>query len=227
MMRPCMASAPPNAVAYESKSPRETLAEMRLGNSRFWTGKSERPNMSMVERRELISGQRPRVMVIGCADSRVPIEIVFDLGIGDVFVCRNAGNLTNDSVAGSIDFAVHVLGIKLVVVMGHQGCFSVKAAMAKPFVAPKPPMLAKMLVDIRESLDYCVDVLDGIEDKTAHDREAVIANAQVQVRKIVDEPGIKLKIARKELLVIASFYDMSSGIVDFVEPREPSLRKEY
>ncbi|KAJ1621243.1 carbonic anhydrase [Pavlovales sp. CCMP2436] len=106
---------------YTSAStPRETLDELKAGNARFWTGTAEAPNLSLIERTTLIDGQAPKVMVIGCADSRVPIEIVFDQGLGDVFVCRNAGNQCGDTVAGTVDYALNHLGIKLVVVMGSR-----------------------------------------------------------------------------------------------------------
>mmetsp|Transcript_26577 Transcript_26577/g.67331 ORF Transcript_26577/g.67331 Transcript_26577/m.67331 type:complete len:298 (-) Transcript_26577:157-1050(-) len=104
----------------KSLTPRSVLEELKAGNSRFWTASPSRQDLSLIERRSLIQGQAPMAMVLGCADSRVPIEIVFDQGLGDVFVCRNAGNLLGDKVAGTIDYAIHHLGIKLVVVMGHQ-----------------------------------------------------------------------------------------------------------
>lgn len=151
-----------------------------------------------------------------------PPSPVFDQGIGDIFVCRNAGNLYGDTVGGTIDYAVHVLGIKLIVVMGHQGCGAVKAAMAapQPGEAPKPPKLQQLLNGMRQSLDYCAEVIDRLEDAGARDRESVVANAQAQVRKILAEPGIKAKAQKGELAVIAAFYDIGSGIVDFIEPSQ-------
>mmetsp|Transcript_41485 Transcript_41485/g.97505 ORF Transcript_41485/g.97505 Transcript_41485/m.97505 type:complete len:233 (+) Transcript_41485:180-878(+) len=103
-------------------SARDFLDGLKAGNARFRTGTDQLPNLSLSQRRELIDGRAPKVMVIGCADSRVPIEIVFDQGLGDVFVCRNAGNQCGDTVAGTVDYALNHLGIKLVVVMGVRSC---------------------------------------------------------------------------------------------------------
>mmetsp|Transcript_3414 Transcript_3414/g.9737 ORF Transcript_3414/g.9737 Transcript_3414/m.9737 type:complete len:421 (-) Transcript_3414:477-1739(-) len=199
-------------------SPREILESLKAGNSRFWNGTPERVDMSAVERRQLIHGQVPKVAVLGCADSRVPIEMVLDQGIGDVFVMRNAGNLYGDHVAGTIDYAIHHLGIKLVVVMGHQGCGAVKAArLPTKAILNEAPKLKEMLLGMKRELQYCEKTLDHITDPNARDREAVIANATNQVRHLLCDPRVQDKVQKNELLIVAGFYEISSGIVDFIE----------
>mmetsp|Transcript_38623 Transcript_38623/g.95673 ORF Transcript_38623/g.95673 Transcript_38623/m.95673 type:complete len:332 (+) Transcript_38623:97-1092(+) len=202
----------------KASTPRETLDELKAGNARFWTGTVDAPNLSLIERRALIDGQAPKVMVIGCADSRVPIEIVFDQGLGDVFVCRNAGNQCGDTVAGTVDYALNHLGIKLVVVMGHQGCGAVKAArLPVELIMKEPPKLRKLLLDMKDSLAYCSETLDNIMDANARDRESVIANALGQVKKVVAEQNVLEKVTKGDVLVVAAFYEITSGIVDFIE----------
>ena len=112
------------------QTPGEVLRDLKAGNARFWTGQARRPELNAMERRALILQQAPSVAVIGCADSRVPIEIVFDQGLGDIFAIRVAGNVygAGQTVGGSLDYAIHHLHVKLVVVLGHEGCGAVKAA---------------------------------------------------------------------------------------------------
>lgn len=132
--------------AVSNLSPTEVLAQLKAGNSRFWTGAAQRPELSAMERRQLILQQTPKVAVLGCADSRVPVEIVFDQGLGDIFAVRVAGNFFGDTVAGSLDYAVHHLHVPLVVVLGHEGCGAVKAArLSDEEHDQEPPKLKKIL----------------------------------------------------------------------------------
>merc|ERR1719436_360990 len=96
-----------------SRTPAVVLAEMQRGNVRFWSGAATRPEASAFERRALITKQWPSVAVLGCSDSRVPIEIIFDQGLGDVFVIRVAGNLLDTSTFASVQYAVHHLKVKV------------------------------------------------------------------------------------------------------------------
>jgi carbonic anhydrase len=111
------------------KNSAEVLAELQKGNARFWMGTSAHPERTAFERRSLIMAQYPNAAVLGCADSRVPTEIVFDQGLGDIFTIRVAGNaVTGGAAAAPVQNAVHHLNVKVVVVMGHEGCGAVKAA---------------------------------------------------------------------------------------------------
>merc|ERR1712050_458331 len=111
-----------------TRSPGVVLAELQRGNVRFWTGQATRPEKSAFERRALISKQFPSVAVLCCSDSRVPVEIVFDQGLGDMFVIRVAGNCLDTATSASLQYAVHHLKVKVLIVMGHEGCGAVKAA---------------------------------------------------------------------------------------------------
>ena len=107
----------------------EAMARLLAGNERFVSGKLNHPHTAADWRKRLIGGQNPFVTIIGCADSRVPPELLFDLGFGDLFVIRVAGNVIDTDVAGSVEYGVDHLATKLVVVMGHEGCGAVTAAL--------------------------------------------------------------------------------------------------
>lgn len=106
----------------------EALKRLAEGNQRYVVGNTAHPNQTIDRRKEVVGGQNPFAVVLTCSDSRVPPEILFDQGIGDLFVIRNAGNILDDIVIGSIEYAVEHLGVKLVVVLGHQFCGAVTAA---------------------------------------------------------------------------------------------------
>ena len=133
-------------------------------------------------------------------------------------MCRNAGNLWGASVGGTAEYAVNHLGIKLIVVMGHQGCGAVKASrLPTDAISKEPELLRNMLFNMADGLAYCAETLDEMKDAKARDRESVFANAIAQVDKIKASPDMGPKVARGEVLVVAAFYEITSGIVDFVE----------
>ncbi|WP_141934104.1 carbonic anhydrase [Microbacterium sp. SLBN-146] len=101
---------------------------MRHGNDRFVAGEPRHPRQDVERRHELAAGQRPRAALFGCSDSRLAAEIIFDEGLGDLFVVRNAGQVISDSVVGSLEYAVAVLEVPLIVVLGHDACGAVNAA---------------------------------------------------------------------------------------------------
>ena len=109
-------------------NPQATMQFLLDGNRRFVEDRLERPHADGTRRRELVGGQKPLAAVLGCSDSRVPPELVFDQGLGDLFVVRSAGQLADDSNLGSLEFAVAVLGVRLIVVLGHEDCGAVSAA---------------------------------------------------------------------------------------------------
>jgi len=196
--------------------PKDVVAELQKGNTRFWMGIASRPEQSAFERRALIMSQFPQVAVLGCADSRVPVEIVFDQGLGDLFVVRVAGNCLDKGASASIEYAVVHLNVKVVLVMGHEGCGAVKAAMLpKEALAKEPEELRTMLMDIKEGLDE--KRLDKVLDKRAHDREAVVTNVNHTLAALQKDEAIMTKVRNKELMLVGAFYEISSGIVDFVK----------
>lgn len=111
-----------------SRTPTSVLRDLLEGNARFVDDNSAHPHQDPSRRRKVTSGQNPKAVVLACSDSRAPVEIIFDQGLGDVFVIRTAGEITDLSVLASLEFAVVSLGVNLVVVLGHESCGAVKAA---------------------------------------------------------------------------------------------------
>merc|ERR1719282_2282781 len=172
-----------------TRTPQEVLAELQRGNVRFWTGQATRPEKSAFERRALISKQFPSVAILGCSDSRVPVEIVFDQGLGDIFVIRVAGNCLDTATTASLQYAVHHLKVKLLIVMGHEGCGAVKAAqLPLDAINKEPEVLGKLLKGLRRGLD-AADIAK-VQDTKAADREAVTTNVKAQVESLARDKGI-------------------------------------
>merc|ERR1711972_1055011 len=190
------------------------LAELQRGNVRFWTGQATRPEKSAFERRALIVQQYPSVAVLGCSDSRVPVEIVFDQGLGDLFVVRVAGNCLDTTTTASLQYAVCHLGVKVLLVLGHEGCGAIKAAaLPTEKIEQEPPSLRAALLNLKDGLDG--ERLSQVHDPRAHDREAVVTNVKSQLAALTKDETIMKKVNQKELMVVGGFYEISSGIVDF------------
>lgn len=188
----------------------EVLRELLAGNKRFAGGEggSQAELSGPWLRRELAEqGQRPSVAVVGCADSRVAPEIVFGKGIGELFVVRNAGNVVwDDCVVGSLEFGCGVLGVCLVVVMGHSGCGAVEAAV-KGAGGVGEGVLGRFVGRLRE-------VVKGVGGVG----EGVVVNVRDGVRRLKEGGGVVGDLVEKgEVLVVGAVYDMESGEVYIVE----------
>lgn len=118
------------AVSAASPTPTDPWHRLVAGNNRFATGRPRHPNQDPTHRESLVEAQHPFACILGCADSRVPAELLFDQGLGDLFTVRAVGEVLDDAVVGSIEYAVEHLHVPLVVVLGHSGCGAVKAAIA-------------------------------------------------------------------------------------------------
>ena len=129
------------------RTPAEAWAELRAGNERFVAGQPAHPNQDAARRGELASGQAPFATFFGCGDSRVAAEVIFDQGLGDLFVVRTAGHVIHAGVLGSLEFAVEILGTPLVVVLGHDSCGAVKAAITHSENGSMPPGFIRDIVE--------------------------------------------------------------------------------
>jgi carbonic anhydrase len=136
--------------AESMSTPATVWQEMQRGNARFVAGEPRHPRQDVDRRNELAGGQRPRAALFGCSDSRLAAEIIFDKGLGDLFVVRNAGQVISDSVIGSLEYAVAVLGVPLIVVLGHDECGAVRAAIESTDAeaAPLPPHIWRLISPI-------------------------------------------------------------------------------
>nr|ACE81818.1 carbonic anhydrase [Oxyrrhis marina] len=214
------------ASVAKARTPTEVLLDLQRGNARFWMGKAQRPEKSAFERRALIMQQYPSVAILGCSDSRVPVEIVFDQGLGDLFVVRVAGNGLDVSTSASLQFAIHHLKVKVVIVMGHEACGAIKAAQLDEATIKKEPAdLAKALLGIKAGLDE--QRLKCIRDPRSQDREAVASNVENQVEQLAKDPALMDLVNKDQLAIVGAFYEISSGIVDFFhhvsKPGSPDL----
>lgn len=192
----------------------EAVLALKLGNARFFSGRRQPIDFSALERRAQILTQNPFAVVLGCSDSRVPTEIIYDQQPGDLFVIRVAGNVTETSTLGSIEYAVRHLKIRVVVVMGHEGCGAVQAAMLDEITRSFEPQYVQSLLDL---IVPSVKQLPRIRDSKARMREAVIANVRMQVHHLKKNSVIVEAIQTNQITVIGAYYEISSGAVDFLE----------
>ncbi|WP_400999617.1 carbonic anhydrase [Agromyces sp. GXQ0307] len=144
-------------------TPAETWRELRAGNARFVAGAPLHPRQDVDRRTELANHQRPLVAIFGCSDSRLSAEIIFDVGLGDAFVVRNAGQVPSDSVLGSLEYAVAVLGVPLILVLGHDECGAVRAAIDSQAedAAPLPAHIRGIVDEIVPAVRKVAGVDEG------------------------------------------------------------------
>ena len=226
-MAEALSAAQKESKIMANMTPREVLQSLQRGNMRFYSGNASRPEKSAFHRRALISQQFPSTAVLGCSDSRVPVEIVFDQGLGDMFVVRVAGNCLGVTTEASLEYAVHHLNVKVLLVMGHEGCGAIKAAgLPLETINKEPAALASVLRDLKSGLEKSSQHTQKILDARARDREAVANNVANQVVRLAEDPQILAKINEGKLKIVGAFYEISSGIVDFfhlVAMEEPGL----
>ena len=200
-----------------ARSPQEALRALKNGNARFFSGSARRPELSAAERRAQILAQTPFATILSCSDSRVPTEIVFDQGLGNLFITRIAGNVIDTGTAGSIEYSVEHLKVHLVVVMGHEGCGAVKAALLPEAQRNREAANLRALLN---SIEPAVRNLPKIRDEKAKTREAVIANVRLQVNNLRQNPVMQAGMRRGQIGVIGAYYEITSGAVDFLETEE-------
>ena len=188
-------------------TPQEALDELVAGNERFVNGKSNHPHGGVGRVAETAPHQAPFAAVVGCSDSRVPVELLFDQGIGDIFVIRTAGNNVNsEMVMGSVDYAIEHLGVKVLLVLGHGSCGGVTGAVTEG--EEEHGNIGGLLSTIRNDVSQYVGKADSLDAAIRH-------HAHVQVERIVAYPHVAEKIEKGELLVKQAYYDVNTGKVTF------------
>jgi carbonic anhydrase len=198
----------------------DALARLRDGNRRFVANQSGAATTSNYERRvALLAGQEPFAIVLGCSDSRVPAELVFDQGFGDLFVIRVAGNIVAPSQVGSVEFAATRYGTPLVVVMGHSQCGAVLATLEELLggETARSRNLRSIVDRVRPSLQTLLSGRDVV-DPGALMGEAVRANVRASVDHLRHGSELLEQLIRKdELLILGAEYSLESGIVTFFD----------
>ena len=189
---------------------KEALARLIAGNERFVSGKARFPAIRKDVLKKLAKGQRPYATVLGCSDSRVPVELLFDAGFGELFVVRVAGNVISPEVMGSLQFAGVVLRTPLFVVLGHEGCGAVQAALAAKLKGTRQGRHIEALL---------ANILPGIRDVGAASpnplASAVEANVRWSMRQVLETPEGKAGAARGVKLV-GAIYELETGRVRFL-----------
>jgi carbonic anhydrase len=199
---------------------RQALERLQEGNQRFVNHlKSAEVMISQLRRVELVKGQKPFAIVLGCSDSRVPAEIVFDQGLGDLFVIRVAGNIVAPSQIGSVEFAAEAFGTQLVVVMGHSLCGAIDAtldAIEHPH-AQRSPNLMSIVDRVRPAIEGLVHT-ELAKDRDRLIREAVRANVRASVSHLKHGSRILERLVLEEgLRVVGAEYSLETGQVDFFQ----------
>jgi carbonic anhydrase len=196
-------------------TPDEVLRSLKEGNKRFASGTlTVRDHSKQI--RAALNGQYPKAIILSCIDSRVPVEDVFDKGIGDLFVARVAGNVVNEDILGSMEFSCKVSGAKLVLVIGHEYCGAIKGAIDNVRLGNLTLLLDKIAPAIRS----CEHSYSGA--KTSKNEEFVDLVIQENVKVSVEVIRRRSQILREmeergEIKIVGAYYDMSNGVVTFFE----------
>lgn len=191
-------------------SSNKALQLLKEGNQRFVAGNSIKPNQDINRIKEVASGQYPFATVVGCSDSRVPNEIIFDQGLGDLFIVRTAGQVSTYASWGSIEFAEEVLGTKLIVVLGHTQCGAVNAAVKLPEV---PGHIVTLINAIKPAVEKAKasnpqDLLDA----------SIRENIRTQVEQLRNlEPVLAKRVREGSVQIIGAIYHLESGEVEFLQ----------
>lgn len=193
----------------------ESLKKLVEGNQRFAQGKSIHPNRSEELRSTLLDGQNPYAVVISCSDSRVPVEIIFDVGLGDIFVIRTAGHVLSNETMGSLEYAVRELGVKFIMIMGHDNCGAVKSAM-KIFNQGE---YEKVTQNFHKLLSHIYPVFEQMKTtgRTSLD-DAVKLNVQYQVEDLLKKDEyLAQQVKENKIMIVGAKYSLDTGLVEIIK----------
>ncbi len=205
-------AADPHHPEQPAVAPAEAISKLKEGNGRYMSGNLQHPGQTTDRRTELAKSQHPFAAIVSCSDSRVPPEIVFDQGLGDLFIVRVAGNVINDEGLGSIEYTVDHLGTRLILVLGHQSCGAVDAARETIAAKGKAPGHIQSLVTA---------IKPAVEATAKEDLDATI---KANVRNVVQAlrsstPILKAKVDSGEIKVIGGYYSLDTGAVTFLDEK--------
>jgi len=205
LLRPGAVCADEPAAEGQPATPAAALERLRTGNQRFAAGQPINPQRDLARLREVAPGQTPFAALLGCADSRVPIELVFDQGFGDIFVVRVAGNIATSVEIASLEYGTRVLGASALIVLGHSNCGAVKAALQGGEV---PGQISTLYQHIAPALNRKTMDLDT----------AIVANVRYQARKLKKGSTVIARLlAEGKLTMAGGVFDLATGTVKPVE----------
>jgi len=200
-------------------SPQESFARLRRGNRRFVDNLRRLENYHLTEdqRAELASGQTPHAIILGCSDSRAPAELIFDQGLGDLFVIRVAGNIVAPSQVGSVEFAAAQFHTRLVVVLGHSQCGAVKATIEnlRPGGGSASPNIRFLVSHMRAAVSPLM-FGGGPEDPAELYQQAIRANVRSSCERLRHGSAVLKRLIRDEgLVIVGAEYSIESGVVEY------------
>ncbi|MCU0418513.1 MAG: carbonic anhydrase family protein [Cyclobacteriaceae bacterium] len=195
-------------------TPEEVLQSLKAGNKRFAAGNLTLRDHSK-QIRDAVNGQFPKAIILSCIDSRVPVEDVFDKGIGDLFVARVAGNIVNEDILGSMEFSCKVSGAKVVLVIGHEYCGAIKGAIDDVVLGNLTALLRK----IKPAVAACAHYAGAQSSKNSEFVDLVIkTNVKLTVANIRLRSAILREMEQQgEITIVGAYYDMDNGEVTFFE----------
>ncbi|OUL36420.1 carbonic anhydrase [Nostoc sp. T09] len=186
-------------------NPQVALNNLLTGNQRFVQGKRLNPHQSKLRLQETVVAQYPFAAILGCADSRVPAEIVFDQGLGDLFVVRVAGNVASQEAIGSLEYATSVLGAQLILVLGHAKCGAVQAAVEGK---PLPGRIGIFVEEIKPAVEIARHKTSNLAES------AIITNVRYQAQRLAESSTILRNLVREDKLkIVGGRYDLATGKV--------------
>ena len=203
----------------------QALELLKAGNRRFVEGRTIHPRQDPARIREVAKGQKPFAIIVGCSDSRVPNEIIFDEGLGDLFIVRTAGQVSAAASFGSIEFAEAVLGANLIVVLGHTECGAVAAACN--YQKPVPGHMITLVNSIKPAA-MTVErlVRQGKVAQKDFVNETVKQNVRVQVEQLRNlEPILSEAVRSGRTKIVGAVYDLATGKVEFLPETEETVQK--
>jgi carbonic anhydrase len=199
--------------AQAALTPEKVIDMLKEGNERY-VKNNLTPKDLKAQVKKTSGGQFPEAIILSCVDSRVPVEYVFDRGIGDIFVARVAGNFVNEDILGSMEFATKVSGSKVILVLGHEHCGAVKAAIDDVELGNITPMLTKIKPAVEKNADY-----KG--DKSSKNAEFVHMVCESNIHHTIDQIRLRSPIMKEmeekgEIMIVGGIYDLDTGKVEFL-----------
>jgi carbonic anhydrase len=192
----------------ENCTPEKVLEELLLGNQRFVGNKPESRNQDYIRLQEVSKEQKPFVSIMSCADSRVPVEVIFDRGFGDLFVVRDAGNIATPEEIGSLEYGTCVLGSKLLMVIGHEKCGAVKAALEGK---PLPGQMGSIIAAIQPAINRA-----NKEDSEKVYTDTIKQNVMLQVKNLNSSPLLHDLVEQGKLKIVGAYYSLTTGQVSII-----------
>lgn len=194
----------------ENLSSKEALQKLKDGNKRFIKFQSKHPDETKERRNEMLKGQHPFVVILSCSDSRVPLEIIFDQGLGDLFEIKNAGNVLDEHVIGSIEYAVMHCGVKLIVIMGHQDCGAIAATLSG---VSETKYIQALEDSIKPAIEDCKK--EGLEINSDN---VVKAHVMQDIRELLNQDSDLVKYMKDhDVKIVPAYYHLDTGKVDFLK----------